>query len=239
MLQPEPSRTSELILIGDPRIAAMPVQESGEPLVDLLNDPRLHVDVSRLYVNDQSPNISKVRSGLVKRLLTAQGLLPPGIDLLIREGHRPVFVQRQLFEHYKDVVRSHHPELLQADLERETSKFVAPPGIAPHSTGGAVDLTLKDRASGRELDMGSPFNGDPILTMGATFTAALNISEAARVNRNALCHAMKSAGFVNYPCEWWHWSFGDRYWAYLTKQAFAIYGSIDSVPGGRINIPGS
>ena len=28
---------------------------------------------------------------------------------------------------------------------------------------------------------------------------------------------MTSAGFVNFPAEWWHWSYGDREWANLQK----------------------
>jgi D-alanyl-D-alanine dipeptidase len=29
---------------------------------------------------------------------------------------------------------------------------------------------------------------------------------------------------VNYPTEWWHWSFGDRYWAYATGAGRSHYG---------------
>ncbi|MDT7587682.1 MAG: zinc D-Ala-D-Ala dipeptidase, partial [Pseudonocardiales bacterium] len=36
--------------------------------------------------------------------------------------------------------------------------------------------------------------------------------------------ALHSVGFVNYPTEWWHWSYGDRYWAIKTTAAAAIYG---------------
>jgi hypothetical protein len=35
---------------------------------------------------------------------------------------------------------------------------------------------------------------------------------------------MGSAGFINYSTEWWHWSYGDRYWALITKADSAIYG---------------
>ena len=37
---------------------------------------------------------------------------------------------------------------------------------------------------------------------------------------------MKKAGFVNYPPEWWHWSYGDRYWAAALNKKFAIYKGI-------------
>jgi D-alanyl-D-alanine dipeptidase len=36
--------------------------------------------------------------------------------------------------------------------------------------------------------------------------------------------ALTAAGLVNYPTEWWHWSFGDRYWALATGAGAALYG---------------
>ena len=38
--------------------------------------------------------------------------------------------------------------------------------------------------------------------------------------------ALQAVGFVNYPTEYWHWSYGDRYWAYQKGQPAAIYGFI-------------
>jgi hypothetical protein len=32
---------------------------------------------------------------------------------------------------------------------------------------------------------------------------------------------------INYPTEWWHYSYGDRYWAYHQNQPHAIYGPAD------------
>lgn len=50
----------------------------------------------------------------------------------------------------------------------EASKYVAPPDVAPHPTGGAVDLTLID-ANGIELDLGTPYDAIPQETDNATF----------------------------------------------------------------------
>lgn len=46
----------------------------------------------------------------------------------------------------------------------------------------------------------------------------------ARANRDVLGDALSAAGLVNYPTEWWHWSFGDRYWALGTGAPSAHYG---------------
>ena len=33
-------------------------------------------------------------------------------------------------------------------------------------------------------------------------------------------------GLVNYPTEWWHWSYGDRYWALISGADAALYGPV-------------
>jgi len=35
---------------------------------------------------------------------------------------------------------------------------------------------------------------------------------------------MEGAGFVNYPTEWWHWSYGDRDWTFVVGAPQARYG---------------
>ncbi len=214
--------------MSDPRLAAVPVRENGESLIDLAADDRFRVDTSRAFVNALSPSISKVRSSVAERLLVAERYLPTGIAILLREGHRPVSVQQFLFDRYSRKLQASQPNLSGEQLYQEVSKFVAPPSLAPHSTGGAVDVTLIELTSGQELDMGSPFNGDPVATQGATFTYAKNIKPVAVSNRRVLIDAMREAGFINYPTEWWHWSFGDRYWALLSAHAAAVYGSVEA-----------
>jgi hypothetical protein len=44
--------------------------------------------------------------------------------------------------------------------------------------------------------------------------------------RIILCTALDAAGFINYPAEWWHWSYGDRYWAFQGSKPAAIYGTV-------------
>ncbi len=42
-----------------------------------------------------------------------------------------------------------------------------------------------------------------------------------------LIAALTGAGLTHYPSEWWHWSFGDRYWAVMRDQSHAIYGPVE------------
>ena len=77
------------------------------------------------------------------------------------------------------------------------------------------------------MDLGTEYNAVPHDTNNATFLDSNNISDEAKVNRMILIETMVSAGFVCYPSEWWHWSYGDKYWAYTQKENHAIYSVIE------------
>ena len=74
--------------------------------------------------------------------------------------------------------------------------------------------------------MGTPIDASPEESDGACYFGARNITDAARRNRDTLAAALSGAGLVNYPTEWWHWSYGDRYWALLTRRPHAIFGPV-------------
>ncbi len=211
-----------MILLSDPRVAAVPSAEDGDPLVDLREVPELLLDARAA---DPAGAYARLRSSVAGRLLAAQRALPPGLRLLVIEGYRPVDAQQAIFTAYRDELRARHPGWTDARLHVETSKFVSPVEVAPHGTGGAVDLTLC-AADGAELDMGTAVDATPEDSADACFFAATNIGARARANRRVLGDALSGAGLVNYPTEWWHWSYGDRYWALLTGAPAALYGPV-------------
>lgn len=216
----------EIVLMADPRVAAVPVAESGERLVDVRHDGRLLVDTRK---QDPADAFAHLREGVLARLVTAQTLLPAGLRLLFVEGYRPPSLQRRYFEEYAGELRAAHPEWSADRIHSAASRYVSPPDIAPHSAGAAVDLTLAD-ADGHELDLGTRMNADPEESAGACYTHAPGIGEEARAHRELLGGVLTAAGLVNYPTEWWHWSFGDRYWALATGQPAALYGPKELAP---------
>ncbi|MGP4091831.1 M15 family metallopeptidase [Streptomyces sp. KR55] len=212
---------TEIILMSDPKVAAVPVQECGERLVDVRRDSPLLVDERKWQ--DSAGAFAHLREGVLDRLLKAQEQLPQGIKLLFVEGYRPPSLQRHYFDKYAAQLRADHPEWSAEHVRSAASRYVSPPEIAPHSAGAAVDLTLAD-ADGRELDMGTRMNATPEESMGACYMHADNISGEARSRRDILSTALTAVGLVNYPTEWWHWSYGDRYWALMTGTEAAHYG---------------
>ncbi|MFJ2828907.1 M15 family metallopeptidase [Streptomyces sp. NPDC087263] len=211
---------TEIVLMSDPKIAAIPVVDCGELLLDVRERELFPVDARR---RDDSGAFAHLRVGVLDRLVRARALLPRGVRLLFVEGYRPPALQREYFEQYADELRAGNPGWDAERVRNAASRYVSPPEIAPHSAGAAVDLTLVD-ADGHELDMGTPVNANPEESDGACYTGASNIGPRARANRRLLGDALTAAGLVNYPTEWWHWSYGDRYWALATGADHAIYG---------------
>jgi D-alanyl-D-alanine dipeptidase len=199
------------ILLSDPRVAAVPVRDVDEPLVAL--DPGF------------GPGKALVRRELATRLQSARAALPSGISLRVVEGYRPAHRQQAIIERYSAEIRAVRPGIGDAELHILTSRYVAPLAVAPHMAGAAVDVTLVD-SSGRELEMGTPVDATPEQSGGRCSFAADGISREARANRDLLARVLCWEGLVNYPTEWWHYSYGDRYWAVATGAAAALYGPV-------------
>lgn len=199
------------LLLSDPRVSAVPVRDVGEPLVTL--------------DSGFGPEAATVRRELATRLEFARAALPPGIFLRVVEGYRPAHRQLAIIERYSAEIRAERPDIAAPELRVLTSRFVAPLEVAPHVAGAAVDLTLVD-SRGEELDLGTPIDATPEQSGGRCYFAAEEISAEARANRDLLARMLVREGLVNYPTEWWHYSYGDRYWALATGAAAALYGPV-------------
>ena len=211
------STSSDIVLISDPRIRGIEVVECGEPLVDLRG--ALLVDTRR---GDADGYFAHTRESVRDRLVAADRALARGIRLLIIEAYRPPRLQVEIFDSYRSELLRTTPGLTPSEADVLASRYVSPLDVAPHVGGAAVDLTLVD-VDGNELDLGCPEAATPEESSGACYTAAPGLSARAQENRAMLGEALASAGMVNYPTEWWHWSYGDRYWAFCSGAAHAVY----------------
>lgn len=82
-----------------------------------------------------------------------------------------------------------------------------------HSKGSTVDLTLVNAATGKELDMGSPFDwfGDESHPdyMGGSFKEDGRWGRIYK-NRQILWDAMLRHGFTMIDSEWWHFTLANE-----------------------------
>ncbi len=89
------------------------------------------------------------------------------------------------------------------DLEKqELFKLGYIASQSSHSRGSTVDLTLFDMKTGKELDMGSPF--DYFSEM--SHPDYRGISDEQYENRMLLQDMMVKGGFKPIDCEWWHFT---------------------------------
>ena len=84
-----------------------------------------------------------------------------------------------------------------------------------HSRGSAIDLTLLDMRTGKELDMGSPFD----LFSRVSHPDYRGTTDEQYENRMMLQRAMLRNGFLPLDCEWWHFClknepYPDTYFAF-------------------------
>lgn len=75
-----------------------------------------------------------------------------------------------------------------------------------HSRGSTVDLTLLDMKTGKELDMGSPFD----YFSKVSHPDYKGITEEQYANRMLLRGLMEKNGFQPIDCEWWHFTLQDE-----------------------------
>jgi D-alanyl-D-alanine dipeptidase len=201
--------------LTDPRLAALPVEECGEPLIDVCAIQSLTAD-DRCGAREGSS--TRLRATVVDRLVTAQSLLPRGVRLLVIEGHRSMHRQQEHFAECVADLAAVHPDWPIGQVREEAGWHCSPSGTAPHRTGAAVDVSLCD-PEGRELDLGGPVYATPLSTVDSTPSAV--------ANRRILRTALGDAGLINLPTAWWHWSFGDPYWALATGAPAVQYGPVD------------
>ncbi|MBL3285264.1 D-alanyl-D-alanine dipeptidase domain protein [Rickettsiales endosymbiont of Paramecium tredecaurelia] len=212
--------------IADEAVSAIAIDPLDEEVVDLLeiNNPRIQPlsTIDSGYQNTYK-GFSKVRLGLYKRLVKMLEFLPRNVGIAYFEGLRPLWKQKEYFDKkFKEILsKIPDPELAY----RETTKHVSPfiDNIPTHATGAAIDITLfkinKDVKTMLNMGMFDTIYGhNP-----AQETFSENTTKEQRENRLILLNAAVKSDLVNYGFEWWHYSYGDKAWAYV-KAKKAMYG---------------
>jgi len=196
------------------------IKECEEKLVEISKEfavftphPYLHVEAP---YGDKSPFY--IRKEVLERLHVAQkrlSFLKAGYKLKIFDAYRPIKVQKFMIEYDTKRYGKEIAQKFWSPIDKNIE--LNPP---PHSTGGALDLTIVDKNK-IELDMGTKIDE----FVEATQTNCNSLSSTCRANRTLLGEIMSFAGFTQLPTEWWHFSYGDQIWA-IQNNTYAKYGII-------------
>ena len=167
-------------------------------LVELIKiDSTLKLDIRYATANNlaNKPVYTQARAFLQREAALAVAqvnneLRPLGFGLLIFDGYRPWSVTKLFW----DVT------------SEQNHKFVADPKQGSrHNRGCAVDLTLYDLKTGKEVEMTGTYDemserSYPNYTGG---------TEQQRRMRDLLRSKMEAHGFTVYNVEWWHFDYKD------------------------------
>ncbi len=134
-------------------------------------------------------------------------LIVQGYRLKIFDAYRPVaavkhFILWGIEDEDIRMKKYFYPDIEKQDTFR--LGYIAK--YSSHSRGSAIDLTLLDMATGKELDMGSPFD----MFSEISHPDYRGITDEQYENRMILQDAMVRSGFVPYECEWWHFMLKDE-----------------------------
>ena len=180
-----------------------PPVETGKLPPDLVEiqalDPTIRLDIryatSRNFVG--RPVYKEARAFLQRPAAEAlvrahRALATKGYGIVVFDGYRPWSVTKLFWE----------------VTPEDKHEFVADPRKGSrHNRGCAVDLSLYERATGREVEMPSGYDE---MTERAYPDYEGGPAEA-RERRERLREAMEAEGFSVYPSEWWHFDYKD--WA--------------------------
>ena len=124
-----------------------------------------------------------------------------GYRLKVFDAYRPVRAVRQFVLWGIEDTDVRMKPYFYPDLEKQElfqTGYISKK--SSHSRGSAVDLTLFDMKTGKEVDMGGPFDYFSELS----HPDYKGITEDQYRNRMLLQKTMMRNGFVPYDCEWWH-----------------------------------
>jgi D-alanyl-D-alanine dipeptidase len=220
------------------------IAECGEPLVAIplekfaVASPHPYQFLGAPY-QGRSPYY--LRQGVLDRLLQAQIYLQqthPQWRIQIFDAYRPIAVQQFMVDYaFSQVLQAEglaverlSPTQQQA-LWQQVYQIWALPSTdpktpPPHSTGAAVDITLVD-AAGMTVNMGSAIDEMSARSQPDYFARSTEpVEQQYHARRQLLGNVMFKVEFTRHPGEWWHFSFGDQMWAWLSDRAVAEYGGI-------------
>lgn len=143
--------------------------------------------------------------------------------IIVVYGFRDMKKQEKYFNEILEEVKDKFSDTME--MYEYIHEKIAVPLVSGHPTGGAVDAAIYDESKKQILDFGSE-----ILDYSTTmcYYENDNISAEAKENRQLLRKVMMNEGFAPYDGEWWHFSYGDKEWAFYYDKEKALYNQVEA-----------
>lgn len=177
------------------------------------------VETDRILLDPSLTSDWRIRSVVKDKIERASLTLPDGLYLMIFEAYRSAERQQEMWDEVYHNVQLLNPSFDEQQIYTQTATWISPPdGFGSgHLSGAAIDITLATSRSNL-LDMGTDIQEFSLLTPTQS-----DVQPQIKDNRNLLVSCLASQGLINYPSEWWHFSYGDRLWAELTDRNYLYF----------------
>ena len=143
--------------------------------------------------------------------------------LIVVFGFRDMKLQEKYFNEIYNNVKDNFTD--EIEMYEYIHEKIAVPEVAGHPTGGAVDVAIYDSKKEEIINFGSKIlDWDTI----KCYYYSEEISKEAIENRKLLRKIMLEEDFAPYDGEWWHFSYGDREWAFYYKKNKALYSQVNA-----------
>lgn len=200
------------------------VEENEEKLIPIPGEIRC--SYNRFDMLPFTGEIMYIRESVAKKLIQVQEEVQSkkrGYFLKVLYGYRHPDVQKKYFVEMRRNLQSRYPDKKGIELDSIVHNYIAVPSVAGHPTGGAVDLTLTTEKG--DVWMGA--EADDYSDNEKMQTFSKSIDREAKENRLLLHDSMRKYEFAPFYGEWWHFSYGDREWAFFYGKKFALYSPKD------------
>lgn len=198
------------------------IRECGEPLVDLRKAcPGVVVALGEERMEKEET--AYLRKTVAEMINRACWELPQGMTFIIRDAWRPQHVQKSIFDAFIERFSVREPNKSIEEIREQVRRFVAPyegEHVSGHMTGGAVDLRLWK--NGKRI----PMRSEDLTYEENSQSIQPKLQRYLQKNRELMFRTLEKVGLSNYPKEFWHWSYGDYWWAKRNGKTEAIYGPI-------------
>jgi zinc D-Ala-D-Ala dipeptidase len=166
--------------------------DSNKKMVDLKKQvPGIMLDLKyattdnfmhqKLYPPVKTTFLRKPAAEALKKVV--DDLKKSNLSIKIFDAYRPYFITQKMWEMVKD------------------DRYAADPAKGSgHNRGAAVDLTLIDLKTKKELPMGTGFDN----FSDTAHVSFVELSDEVLKNRNLLKTVMEKYGFIQLSTEWWH-----------------------------------
>jgi len=132
-----------------------------------------------------------------------EDLKKDSLSLKVFDSYRP----QQAVNHFSKWARNVNDTLMKQQYYPNVDKrnlfrdgYIA--SKSRHSSGSTIDLTIVDLKTGKELDMGTPYD----YFGKASWYLHEDLTQTQKANRALLHNIMSKHGFRHYPKEWWHFT---------------------------------